>query len=76
MNYEIGGRIQFLDLNIEKNATGDLKFKIYRKPTHTEKYLDWNSYHHKYQKKSVINSSIGISSCSNLRWRKATIGIE
>ena len=26
------------------------------KPTHTEKYLDWNSYHHKNHKKSVINS--------------------
>ena len=53
---KLAEELTFWTLTLKKNATGDLKFSIYRKPTHTEKYLDWNSYHHKNNKKSVINS--------------------
>ena len=41
-----------------KNENGKLKFTVYRKPSNTGKYLDYNSYNSKNQKISVINSLV------------------
>ena len=35
---------------------GPLLTSVYRKPTHTDEYLQWNSHHHLSAKFSVINT--------------------
>ena len=55
---EENSSINFLDLKISRNTAGKLSFSIYRKPTHTDKYLDFNSCHPIQHKNSVIRSLI------------------
>lgn len=50
--------LPFLDVFIMKQCDGSLKFKIYRKKTHTDKYLDWNSVHPRAHKITVVNTLI------------------
>ncbi|XP_070380681.1 uncharacterized protein [Dermacentor albipictus] len=49
---ENNGRIPFLDVLVERTS-GGLKTSVYRKPTHTEKYLSFDSAHPIGQKRSV-----------------------
>ena len=53
---EQNSSLNFLDLNITRNDLGNLSFGIHRKPTHTEKYLNYNSSHPLEHKNSVIRS--------------------
>ena len=39
------GSIPFLDMLIIPDEEGRLKTKVYRKPTHTDQYLHWDSHH-------------------------------
>ena len=48
--------LNFLDLSITRNASGILSFGLYRKPTHTDKYLNFHSSHPVEHKNSVIRS--------------------
>ena len=48
--------INYLDLHIIKSSDGFLSFKIHRKATHTNKYLDYSSYHPNSHKDSVANT--------------------
>ena len=41
-------------VNEEKN--GRVQVEVYRKPTHTDKYLDFGSHHPIKQKQSVANT--------------------
>ena len=43
--YEVeqDGKLPFLDLLLVRTRTGRLKLQIYRKPTHTDQYLNFNS---------------------------------
>ena len=50
------GSIPFLDLFITPKADGTLTTKVYRKPTHTDQYLQWDSNHNLASKYSVINT--------------------
>ena len=50
------GSIPFLDLLITPDADGTLTTKVYRKPTHTDQYLQWDSNHNLASKYSVINT--------------------
>ena len=50
------GSIPFLDLLITPEVDGTLTTKVYRKPTHTDKYLQWDSNHTLASKYSVINT--------------------
>ena len=50
------GSIPFLDTIVMPQPDGSLKTTVYRKPTHTDIYLHWDSYHHLYAIFSVINS--------------------
>ena len=50
------GSIPFLDIMVMPQPDGSLKTTVYRKPTHTNMYLHWDSYHHLSAKFSVINT--------------------
>ena len=50
------GSIPFLDLLITPDADGTLTTKVYRKPTHNDQYLQWDSNHTLASKYSVINT--------------------
>ena len=53
---EVNNSISFLDMKIKKLDDGSLNFGIYRKPTHTDKYLNFNSYNPLQHKNSVIRT--------------------
>ena len=46
--------IPFLDTIVKPEADGKLSITVYRKPTHTDQYLQWDSHHHISTKYSVI----------------------
>ena len=50
------GSIPFLDCLVTPQAEGSIMTTVYRKPTHTDMYLHWDSYHHLDAKYSVINT--------------------
>ena len=50
------GSMPFLDSLITPNQDGSLQTKVYRKPTHTNQYLNWDSHHAISNKFSVISS--------------------
>ena len=48
------GSIPFLDTIVKPHPDGSLPTSVYRKPIHTDQYLQWNSHHHLLAKFSVI----------------------
>jgi len=46
--------INFLDISIHKNRNNTFNTKVYRKPTHSGNYINFNSFHQKSQKTNVI----------------------
>ena len=50
------GSIPFLDTIVKPEANGTLSITVYRKPTHTEQYLQWDCHHHLSAKFSVIHT--------------------
>ena len=50
------GSIPFLDTIVKPEADGSLSITVYRKPMHTDQYLQWDSHHHLLAKFSVINT--------------------
>ena len=53
METEIDGQLPFLDLKITRNSNR-ITFGIYRKPTHTECYINSNGYKPKSQQHAVF----------------------
>ena len=49
------GKLPYLDV-IECLVDGSLKTCIYWKPTHTDRYLDYASYHHLSHKRAVVRT--------------------
>ena len=45
-----------LDSIVKPEADGNLSITVYRKPTHTDQYLQWDSQHHLPAKFSVIHT--------------------
>jgi predicted GIY-YIG superfamily endonuclease len=56
METETEGCIPFLDILIRRKPDGSLGHSVYRKPTHTDLYLNGNSFHHKSQRNTVIST--------------------
>ena len=50
------GSIPFLDTIVKPEADGSLSITVYRKPTHMDQYLQWDSHHHLSAKFSVIQT--------------------
>jgi hypothetical protein len=48
----------FLDLDIYRRSDGSLGHKVYRKPTHTNLYLNSKSHHHPSNKQAVLSTLI------------------
>ena len=42
---ETDGKLPFLDTCVQRTTDGSLETVVYRKPTHTDKYLSFNSHH-------------------------------
>lgn len=50
------GKLPFLDILISRDENKSLSFSVYRKNTHTDKYLNWNSVHPNAHKITVVNT--------------------
>ena len=57
------GSIPFLDTIVKPEADGSLSITVYRKPTHTDQYLQWDSHHHLSAKFSVIQNPLLTMEC-------------
>ena len=53
---ENDGKLSFLDLIVHKSNNGSLSTAVYRKPTHTDKYLSFDSHHPIAHKKTVART--------------------
>ena len=66
-NTRADGSLPFLDTLVTAKEDASLSTSIYRKPTHTNQYLQWDSHHSIANKYSVINSLLhrATNTCSN-----------
>ncbi|XP_063924731.1 uncharacterized protein LOC135138683 [Zophobas morio] len=58
MGVETNNCLPFLDVMVTRLPEGRLGHSVYRKPTHSDRYLHATSHHHCTQKRSVIGSLI------------------
>jgi len=56
MDIEKNKKLPFLDLLVTKKADNTLGNQVYRKPTHTDRYLHVESHHHLAQKQSITQA--------------------
>ncbi|ERL84931.1 hypothetical protein D910_02354 [Dendroctonus ponderosae] len=56
MEVEKDGRLPILDVLVTRKTNGKLAHTVYRKPTHTYRYLHSSSNHHPSQKRGVIKT--------------------
>ena len=53
---EVDGCLPFLDISIKHHTDGSLSTSVFRKKTHTDKYLDFESHHPLTHKKAVVST--------------------
>ena len=56
MELEDNGRLPFLDTTVKRTEDGRLETMVYRKATHTERYLSFTSHHPKNSKRNVVDT--------------------
>ncbi|XP_046400884.1 uncharacterized protein LOC124167130 [Ischnura elegans] len=54
MELEKEHQLSFLDVLVKRKGNGRLGHSVYRKPTHTDRYLNAASHHHPSQKSSLV----------------------
>jgi len=68
--------LPFLDLLLKRINSGELKLSVYRKPTHTDQYLNFMSHHPIDHKMSVVRTLLERSQnllCQNLTIKRRKI---
>jgi len=55
---EDNGTLPFLDTLQTREKDGSIKISVYRKPTHTDRYLDYASHHPTQHRNSVVDSLV------------------
>jgi Reverse transcriptase (RNA-dependent DNA polymerase) len=74
MELEEEKKLPFLDVLVSREPGGRLGHSVYRKKTHTDRYLHAESHHHPSQKMAVVNTlvarAIAISEPGNLQNEK------
>lgn len=53
---ETEGSIAFLDTKTKRQEDGSIAVSVYRKATHTDRYLDFDSHHQTQHKRSVVRT--------------------
>ena len=51
---EKDGKLPFLDTCIQRKEDGSLDITVYRKPTHTDRYLHYSSHHPQHVKRGLV----------------------
>ena len=54
MELETQGHLPFLDACLQRHSDGSLVTSVYRKPTHTDRYLQYDSHHPTHVKRGVV----------------------
>ncbi|XP_072050281.1 uncharacterized protein [Amphiura filiformis] len=58
MERESNGQLPMLDVMVKREDNGSLSFQIYRKPTHTNQYLNFASHHPLQHKLGVVRTLV------------------
>jgi hypothetical protein len=58
METERDGHLPFLDTKIYRRPNGSLGHKVYRKPTHTNFYLNSSSHHHPSNRYAILSTLV------------------
>ncbi|XP_023713951.1 uncharacterized protein LOC111867940 [Cryptotermes secundus] len=58
METESEGHLPFLDIDIYRRPDGSLGHRVYRKPTHTNLYLNAKSHHHPSSKQAALSTLV------------------
>ena len=69
LEHEHNGKVAFLDTVITRE-NGKLNIDVYRKPTHTDRYLDYNSHHQHKHKVSTARTLIRALTLPNTEERR------
>ena len=52
---EVDGKLPFLDTLLHHKNDGSLDISVYRKPTHTDRYLNFSSHHPRHVKEGIVS---------------------
>ena len=65
------GSLPFMDVRFTRKAEGELVMEVYQKPTHTNRYVQYDSHHSKSVKSGVVkclaNRAMTVSSDKDIR---------
>jgi len=77
METESNGSIPFLDVLVKKGTMGQISTSVFRKATHTGRYLNCRSEHPLQHKRSVVNTLLRLANtiCNDEENRQAEIAI-